>query len=1158
MWLSERKFMRSEHTTWPSASSRIRLFMWACAALALSLLIPAGTLLAQAPRQKPLLLRDPSISKTQIAFSYASNIWVADRDAGNVRRLTGGGHESKPMFSPDGSLIAFSGDYDGNRGVYVVPATGGEPRRLTYHPADYDVVGWTPDGKRIVFNSARTAFASGVVQLYTVPVEGGFATQVPLARASEASFSLDGTRVAYVPTLQWQQAWKRYRGGQTKPIWIANLADSSVQATIPRENSNDFNPMWVGDTIYFLSDRDGPVRPFAYDTKSQQVKQIVKNDGLDLKSASATSDAIVYEQFGSLHLVDLKSGNDRALDIHLVGDLPEVRPHFQKIEGRRIRSADISPSGARAVFGVRGEILTVPAEKGDIRNLTNTVDVVERDPAWSPDGKAIAYFSDESGEYALHVRDQSGLGEVRKIDLGNPPTFYYSPRWSPDSKKIAYTDKRLNFWYVDLDKKAAVHVDSDMYTDPAHRLELTWSPDSRWVAYTKQLRNHLHAVFAYSLDQAKSYQLTDGMSDALYVAFDKEGKYLYFTASTDAALDTGWLDMTSLQRPVTRSVYVIVLKKEDVSPLAPESDEEKGKDAEKSEKDKKPADADKEKTKDKDKDKDKAKEDKPASVEIDVENIGQRILALPIPARNYDDLLAGKPGELFLVEGPQIAPIDFDDGPPTAKVHKFEMKTRKTDQILDGVSAFRISFNGEKILYAKQNQWFTGPAGKPPDGPPQPGQGGPLKLDGMEIYVDPRAEWKHMYYQVWRDERDFLYDPGLHGLNLEAVKKRYEPYLENIASRDDLNYLFTEMLGEITVGHMFVGGGDIPEPKRVKTGLLGADYSVENGRYRVARIYNGENWNPKLRAPLTQPGVNVKIGEYLLAVNGRDVRAPADLFSFFEETAGKQVVLKVGPKADGGGSREVTVVPVDDETSLRNYSWIEDNRRKVDELTGGRVAYVYLPDTYAGGYTNFNRYYFAQVGKEAAIIDERYNGGGDIADYIIDYLRRPLLSYWNMREGKDITTPIEAIFGPKVMITNEMAGSGGDALPWMFRKTAIGPLVGKRTWGGLVGHYTNPGDLLDGGFAGTPDLAFYNTNGSWDVENHGVPPDIEVEYDPKAARAGHDLQLEKAVEVVMELLKKNPPPAAPQHPPFPNYQKTGSALARPSGTPENSTGGRQP
>ncbi|HEX8836638.1 MAG TPA: PDZ domain-containing protein [Candidatus Acidoferrum sp.] len=1120
--------MHDEQTTL-NLATKTQLWKW----VLLALIVAGVSPISLAQPQKPLLLRDPAVSKLQVAFSYSGSIWVANRDGSNVHRLTTGGHEEKPSFSPDGSQIAFTGDYDGTHGVYVVPAAGGEPRRLTYHPADADVQGWTPDGKRILFSSLRSAFAGGVIQLFTVPLEGSFASEVPLVRAAEGSFSPDGARIAYVPNMQWQRAWKRYRGGQTKPIWIASLADSSLQAKIPRDDSNDFNPMWVGDTIYFLSDRNGPVTVFSYDLKSQLVKQIVKNDGFDIKSASATADAIVYEQFGSLHLLDLKSGNDRVLDIQPVADLAEVRPHFLKIEPRRIRSAGISPTGARAVFGVRGEILTVPAEKGDIRNLTNTADAVERDPAWSPDGKSITYLSDESGEYALHIRDQSGSGEVRKINLGSPPTFYYSPTWSPDSKKIAYTDKRLNYWYVDLDKKTPVKVDTDMYTDPAHSLQVVWSPDSRWIAYTKQLKSHLHAVFAYSLDQAKSHQLTDGMSDALYPAFDKEGKYLYFTASTDAALNTGWLDMTSLERPVTRSAYIIVLRKDLPSPLGPESDEEKSKEAEKGGKDQK-GDADK------DKEKDKSKEEKPVNVEIDLEGISQRILALPIPGRNYNGLLAGKAGVLFLGEGPQVDPIDFDDGGPTTKIHKFDLKTRKTEQILDGVTSFDVSFNGEKMLYAKQNQWFITPAEKPADGPPQAGQGGPLRLDSMEVYVDPRAEWKHMYDQVWRDERDFLYDPGLHGLGLEEVKKKYEPFLDNISTRDDLNYLFTEMLGNITIGHMFVGGGDIPEPKRVKTGLLGADYSVENGRYRFARVYDGENWNPKLRAPLTQPGVNVHAGDYLLAVNGREVRPPADVYSFFEETAGKQVTLRVGATPEGSRSREVTVIPVDDESSLRNYAWIEGNRRKVDELTGGRVAYVYLPDTYAGGYTNFNRYYFAQVGKDAAIIDERYNGGGDIADYIIDYLRRPLLSYWNMREGKDITTPIEAIFGPKVMIINEMAGSGGDALPWMFRKTGIGLLVGKRTWGGLVGHYTNPGDLLDGGFTGTPDLAFYNPNGTWDVENHGVPPDIETELDPQAARAGHDSQLERAVEVVMDLLKKNPPPPAPHHPAFPNYQKAGA------------------
>src|SRR5215471_10626530 len=659
--------------------------------------IPIG-----AQSSAPLLLRDPSISKTQIAFAYAGNIWTADRDGKDVRRLTVGGHESKPVFSPDGSLIAFTGDYDGNRGIYVVPATGGEPRRLTYHPADLLALNWTPDGKRILFVTGRTAFAGGVSELFTVPVEGGFATELPFIRAAHGAFSPDGSRIAYVMNIQWQQAWKRYRGGQTYAIWIAGLSDSAIQASIPRDNSNDRDPMWVGDTIYFLSDRNGPATLFAYDVNSKQVKQLVKNDGLDIKSASATSDAIIYEQFGSLHIFDPASSNDRALDIHPVSDLPEVRPHFRKIEPKTIQSAVISPTGQRAAFSARGEIFTVPAEKGDVRDITNTPAVVERDPAWSPDGKSIAYLSDESGEYALHIRDQNGMGEVRKINLGTPPTFYYSPIWSPDSKKIAYNDKRLNFWYVDLQNKTPVHVDTDIYTDPAHPLQMIWSPDSRWIAYTRQLQNHLHAVFAYSIEQAKSYQLTDGLSDALYIAFDKDGKSLYFTASTDVALNTGWLDMSSLLHPVTRSVYVMVLKKDTASPLAPESDEEKGKEAEKADKDKK-ADGDKDKAKDKDKDKAKAeaKEEKPVTVDIDLENISQRILALPLPARNYYGLLAGEAGVLFLEEGPAVDPIEFEEGGPPMKIQKFEFKTRKTEQILEDVTSFNLSFSGGKMLYAK-------------------------------------------------------------------------------------------------------------------------------------------------------------------------------------------------------------------------------------------------------------------------------------------------------------------------------------------------------------------------------------------------------------------------------------------------------------------------
>jgi len=1061
-----------------------------------------------AQTEKPLLLQKPTINRTHVVFSYAGDLWIAPREGGEARRLTvGPGIETDPYFSPDGTLIAFSGEYDGNVDVYVVPATGGVPRRLTWHPDADRVVGWTPDGKRILFSSSRHSYTR-VSRLFTVPVEGGFPEEVPLPMAEQGSYSPDGTRLAYVPLRPAFIAWKRYRGGRTTPIWIADLKDSRIEK-IPRDNSNDFYPMWVGDRIYFLSDRTGRFSLFAYDLNSRQVREVVPNSGMDFKSASAGADAIVYEQFGSLNLYDLKTGRTRRIPITLAGDVPTIRPSFERV-ARSIRDAGLSPTGVRAVFEARGEILTVPVEKGDIRNLTNSPGVADRYPAWSPDGRRIAYFSDESGEYALHIADQSGLGPTEKIPLDNPPSFYYSPVWSPDGKKIAYTDARLNLWYMDLEKKTPVKVDTDTYSKPERTLDPSWSPDSRWIAYTRQLRNHFRAVFIYSLEENKSRQVTDGMSDARYAVFDPNGELLYFTASTDTGPASGWLDMSGFNRPVSRNVYVIVLRKDLPSPLAPESDEEKPQEAAK------PKEPPK-------------KEETGAAprVRIDFDNISQRILALPIPARNYSGLWVGKSGILFLAEAEPVTQRMRQ----TVNIHRFELKTRKTDRFLEAVRFFDVSHNGEKVLYRKGDQWAVAGAAQPP----RPGEG-VLRLDAMEVRVDPKAEWRQMYREVWRIERDFLYDPGLHGLDLAAVMKKYEPYLDGIAHREDLNYLFSEMLGELCLGHVRAGGGDVPEIRRVGVGLLGADYRIENGRYRFARIYSGENWNPDLRAPLTQPGVNVQEGEYLLAVNGRELRPPDNLYSFFEGTAGKQVRLRVGPDPSGAGSREVTVVPVESEAMLRHYAWVEGNRRKVDQMTGGRVAYVYLPNTGEAGYASFNRYYFSQIDKQAAIIDERFNGGGMAADYIIDSMRRSLMNYWTTRYGEIFTTPLAAIFGPKVMIINEYAGSGGDAIAWYFRKARLGPLVGKRTWGGLVGIFGFP-PLIDGGMVTAPNLAFFNTEGDWEVENRGVPPDIEVEFDPAAWRQGRDPQLEKAVEIVLDALKKNPPPV-PKKPPYPNYYKT--------------------
>lgn len=1051
----------------------------------------------------PLLLQTPTLSKTQIAFAYGGGIWIVGRAGGDAEPLVSGpANAVDPLFSPDGKWIAYSANVDDNYDAYVVPAAGGRPKRLTWHPDADTVVAWTPDGKSILVRSHR-ASANDSNKLFKVALTGGLPRALPLPMAEDGSYSPDGTRIAYEPIFQWEPDWRKYRGGQTTQVWIARLANSSV-TRIPRDNSNDSNPMWVGDRVYFLSDRNGPDTLFAYDTRSGKVTQLVENRGFNIDSASAGPGAIAYSQMGALHLYNLKTHTSRPVRVTVSGELPETRPHFKNV-AREILHAGISSTGQRAVFEAHGEILTVPADKGDVRDITNTSGVAERDPAWSPNGKWIAYFSDASGEYALYIRSQDGLAPPRKIDLGKPPSFFYSPVWSPDSNKIVYSDKRLNLWYVDLDHPTPVKVDTDRYDTPLHEFDPVWSPDSRWLTYTRQLPNHLRAVFVYSLADREATQVTDGMSDCLYPNFDASGKYLYFTASTDMGLTTGWLDMTSEAHPVTRSVYVAVLRKNLPSPLKPQSDEEKGK-------------------ADKDKKDDKDKSEKPEPVQIDFDGILQRTLALPIKPANYVGMHAGKAGELFLLEAAQV-PTGDDQA---VELRKFDLEKRKTRKLLDGITDFALSADGARMLYQKGHAWFIAKT----DEPPKPGDG---KLDtgGMKIRVVPRAEWAQMYHEVWRIERDFFYDPHYHGYDIAAAEKRFAVYLPGIASRNDLNFLFRKMLAYMSVGHMFVRGGAEPDQPKVNVGLLGADYTVDHGRYRFAKIYNGENWNPELHAPLTQPGVNVKAGEYLFAVNGRPLHAPDNLYRPFQNTAGKQVVLTVGPRADGRDSRQVTVVPVKSEFKLRHLAWIEGNLRKVAKLSHGKLAYVYLPDTANGGFTSFNRYFFAQTDRQGAVIDERYNHGGQLADYIIDYLRRPVMSRVMSREGEDYSEPTQAIHGPKALLINQFSGSGGDALPWYFRKANIGPLIGTRTWGGLVGIGNYP-ELMDGGTVTAPRWAIYGLHGHWEVENHGIPPDIKVWQDPKLIRQGHDPQLEKAVQVLMQKLREHPRPKYKQ-PPYPNY-----------------------
>jgi tricorn protease len=1081
-------------------------------------------------QDESLLLRQPTVSAEHVAFVYAGDIWIADRDGGSARRLTvNPGVESNPMFSPDGSLIAFSGNYDGNGDVYTIPVTGGSPKRLTYHPADDLVLGWTPDGQKILFSSTRHSTTNRYSRFYTVPLEGGFPEPLPMPMAERGSYSPDGTHIAYTPLRDAFQTWKRYRGGRIPTIWLFDLKTYDI-IEIPHERASDTNPIWLDNTIYFLSDRNHTMNLFAYETRSRKVRQVTHHEDFDVKSASAGGGVIVYEQGGRLHLFNPKDGTSKSLKIRVAPDLPYTRPHYEKA-APFIRNADLSPTGVRAVFEARGDIFSAPAKKGDIRNLTRTPGVHERDPAWSPDGKWIAYFSDASGEYQLMLREQTGLEEPKVISLGDA-TFYYSPKWSPDSRKILYTDKRLNLFYLDLQTSKTVLVDTDTYEHAVRSLDPAWSPDSKWITYTKRLDNQLRAVFLNDLATGKSHQLSDGLSDASSACFGLDGKHLFFSASTNYGLNVGWQDMSSYDRAVRRSLYVAVLSKEATSPFAPESDEESADDKTKMEKDAKPSDeAKKDEKEGKGNAGGKEKEQKKIEVRIDLENLDQRIVTLPAPARNYANLQAAADGKLFYLALTDKTHQEMGDNPEGHTLYRFDMKERKEKPFLEKVQSYWISRDGKNLLYrGSANSFGIVKTSEEP----KPGEG-KLDLARMEIHVDPRAEWSQMFNEAWRIQRDFFYDPKMHGANWPAVREKYRPFLAHVGHRTDVNYIFAEMFGELVVGHAYVSGGDMPETDRVPVGLLGADYEIVDGFYRFKRIYSGENWNPELRAPLTEPGVNVSKGDYLLAVNGRPLKAPVNIYSLFEKTAGQQTVLKVNSKPTLDGARTVTVVPIYDESGLRHRAWVEDNRRKVDEMSKGRVAYVYMPNTAEAGYTYFNRYYFSQLNHEAVVIDERFNGGGSLADYIIDMLSRPVLCYWATRDGKPFSTPGASLYGPKVMIINEYAGSGGDAMPLFFRRRGLGKLVGKRTWGGLVGIYDYPA-LMDGGRVTAPRMAIFSPDGKWEVENEGVAPDIDVEMTPKLVIEGRDPQLEKAVEVVMKELKQNPVKRPPR-PAYPNRVK---------------------
>jgi len=1050
------------------------------------------------------LLTQPAVSAERIAFAYANDLWVANVDGSGVRRLTSHpGIEGNPRFSPDGRWIAFSGEYDGNTDVYIVASEGGVPQRLTWHPGEDLPQGFTPDGAAVVFTSPREVHTMRYRQLFTVPVGGGAVAKLPIPNASEATYAPDGAHIVYQPLAEAFTQWKHYRGGTASRLMVFDTKTYAVEPIPqPKDRANDTDPMWVGDRVYFLSDRNGEFNLHSFDPKTKQVAQLTRFTDFPIIGATAFTGAgagkIIFEQAGYLHVFDPATSRASRLKIGVAADLLETRPRFVK-GAKYIRSASLSPTGARVALDFRGEILTVPAEKGDDRNLTRSPGVHDRFPSWSPDGKSIAWFSDESGEYQLFLQSQDGKGTPRKIQLGGAG-FYADPKWSPDSARIAFTDNSRSLYVLDVASGAVVKVSTQPLYSPGTYDETNhaWSPDSKWLAYVRLTTTYMRQIHLWSVDTKQSHALTDGLSDAASPVFDPNGKYLYFLASTNAGPTQDWFAQSNADMVSTSNIYLAVLAKGIPSPLAKESDEEKPGETE---------------TKGEDDKKDEKKPEKVA-VKVDLDGLTQRIVAFPLEAAGYHSLQTGKTGEIYYLRAAGGLNRFADEG---GALHRYKLDKRKDESLLDFAEGYEISRDAKKVFLRLKDDLVVAELGEKVDA-----MKNKLALDRIEVKIDPRAEWNQIFHEAWRINRDYFYDPNFHGADWNAMRAKYAALLPDVGVRQDLNRVMRWMSSELAVGHHRLGGGDsLANTDTRPGGLLGADYVVDNNRYRFKKVYGGLNWNPELRSPLTEPGVDVKAGEYLLAVEGNDLKYPENLYSRFERTAGRFTEITVGASPDGKGSRTVQVVPIENEAQLRNRDWVESNLRKVTEATQGRVAYVYVPNTTAAGHEYFKRYFFPQANRDAIIVDERHNGGGQVADYYIDILRRPFISNWAFRYGADLKTPLASIQGPKVMLIDETAGSGGDLLPWMFRKLNLGTLVGRRTWGGLVGILGFP-TLMDGGFTTAPNLAFWTEDG-FGVENEGVPPDVEVEQTPADVIAGRDPQLEKAIEIALRELQANPP-----------------------------------
>ncbi len=1087
------------------------------------------------------LLRFPDIYKDKVAFYYGGDLWLASSSGGVARRITTHpGRELFPKFSPDGKWLAFTGQYDGNFNVYVMPAEGGQPKQLTFYQGAADalrermgvhseVINWTPDSRRVVFLSRADSSNGWTKRPYTVSIDGGLPQPFPMVEGGLTSFSPDGNKVAYNPIFRNFRTWKRYTGGLAQSISIYDLKNNTVES-LPHTEWTDTFPMWHGNAIYFTSDRGSEHRLnlYSYDLGSKQIAQITHFTDFDVMWPSLGPDAIVFENGGYIYRFDFQSKEPKKLTISVPSERPQTMKHWASVS-KNITDFEISPEGKRAVFAARGDVFTVPAKDGSVRNLTHTPGIRERGVAWSPDGRWVAYISDRTGEDEIYITPHDGMGPEQQI-TGGYRGFKFPPAWSPDSKKIAWSDKDLRLWYTDVTEKKPVEVTRARFAEIQN---YSWSPDSQWIAFDQQMENGLSVVNLYSLADRKITPVTTSMTNSNAPVFDPDGKYLYFLSDRDFNEVLGNIDF-EFANPKTTRVYIATLRRDEPSPFPALSDEAPIKKEEK--KDEAAKDQDKSKSDkkdDKEKDKDKAKE-----FRIDLDGIQDRIVALPVDPAVIQTLNASK-GYVFY----SSTPIQGLSGPLPGEsnaVHVYDLKERKDKVLIEDVARFTVSSDGSKLLYQGGGSTY-GIIDAKPDGPKKVGDG-KLNLSGMRAEIDPPQEWKQMFNEVFRQERDYFFEASMNGVDWSKERDKYAQLLPYVADRYSLTYILGELIGELSNSHTYVGGGDYPDLNPVKVGLLGADFDIDSatGVYRIKKIYRGENWDSALRSPLTEPGVNVKEGDYLLAINGRSLRAPQTPYEPLTNTVNETVTLTVNSKPSEDGSRTVQVKPIGDEFSLHELNMIESNRKKVDQATNGRVGYIYIPDMGDEGLNQFVKQFFPQIRKEGMIIDVRYNGGGFVDQLIFARLRRVLAGMGSARNWENNTVPPVVFHGAMACVTNEYSASDGDIFSYFFKYYKLGPLIGERTWGGVRGIRGNI-PLMDGGYITRPEFARYGLDSQWVIENHGVQPDIVVENRPDLVVKGQDPQLERAIAEVMKEIQAHPKKLPARPPDLPAYP-TGPGL----------------